>query len=86
MKPALRSEAKRFRTGYLRRRGRKGITSRQLTVRSLAGYAADQCSLGACRKGYALVRRAVKRLEVRPFNRFLPVVREDLRKLGYDRG
>lgn len=86
VKPALRKEARRMRATYLKRRGRKGITSRQLVVSSLAGYAADQCSLGACAKGYALIRSAVRRGDVRggPKN-FLGTVRRDLRKLGYDK-
>lgn len=85
VKPTLRKEARDFRKRYLRRRGRKGITSRQLTIGSLAAFAADQCSLGACGKGYALIRSAVRRGDVRGGpKRFLATVRKDLRRLGYD--
>lgn len=83
--PALRKEAARFKRGYRRVRNLRSITSRQLVVSSLAGYAADQCSLGACGKGYALIRSAVRRGDVHGGpKRFLATVRNDLRRLGYD--
>ena len=85
VRPALRREAASMKRTYRKRRDRKGIVSRQLVISSLAAYAADQCSLGRCAKGYALIRKAVARGDVKQFSHLLRTVRKDLRKLGYDR-
>ena len=83
MRPALRTEAARYKRIYqrFRPRARKDPILREVLRSSLAGHAADQCSLGACAKGYALIRAAQRRGDVIGF---LRTVRRDLRRLGYD--
>jgi hypothetical protein len=81
--PLLRREARRFRRIYrnvaVRARRDRGL--RELVRSSLAAYTADLCSLDDCDTGYALIRRAQRRGDVRGF---LRVVRSDMQTLGYD--
>lgn len=83
MRPRLRREAARFKRVYARFRERAARQPilREVLRSSLAGHAADRCSLGECAKGYALIRTAQRRGDV---SGFLRTVRRDLRRLGYD--
>ena len=82
--PLVRRQARGLRRIYrntaVRARTEPGL--RELVRSALAGYAADRCLLGQCDRGYALLRRAKQRGDVRPG--FPRRVRKDLRKLGYD--
>ncbi len=83
LRPRLKREARRYKRIYRKyaRRVRREPTVREVIRSSLAAYTADQCSLGDCRKGYALVAKAQQRGAISGFAR---VVRRDMRKLGYD--
>jgi hypothetical protein len=91
VRPRLLREAKRFRSDYLkarkrihRGRGHFDIGDVETVRSALAAYAADECTLGRCRRGLAVVHRAVRRHDVRPngpgFERRL---KRFLRSLGY---
>lgn len=88
VEPALRRQARTARRSYRRaRRDAKQDPVFQELIRStLAANAADQCSLGDCGPGYALIRRAVDRGELSHTPRFPARVRRLLRKYGYDAG
>jgi hypothetical protein len=70
---------------YRKYRDRNGVVARSVVISSLAAYAADRCSLDACEQGYARIRKAVARGDVKKFKHFLRTVREDLTRFGYDR-
>lgn len=83
VKPALRHEARSYRRKYRRYRGRRGPGPRELVRSALLAYAADQCSLGHCRRGDRLVRHAVRRHDVKGWPHFRRTVRRVLRRFGY---
>lgn len=84
--PAVRRDARQARKAY---RGavsdtRKDPVYRLLVKTTLAAYAADQCTLGHCGRGYRLVRRTVHRHVVK--RAYLYRLRTLLAQFGYDRG
>jgi len=101
VRPRVREEAAGLRADYRRFRSRlarhpRSVGAREGVVATLAAYAADQCSLGHCARGYALVRTARRRGDVREVfaggrspakagARFERDLRRMLRRLGYQR-
>jgi hypothetical protein len=80
----IKAESKRFLRDYNKYRERNGIVARSVVLSSLAAYTADRCSIAACIQGYALIKKAVARGDVKQFDRFLRTVRKDMRRFGYD--
>jgi hypothetical protein len=101
VRPLVRKEADGLRADHRRFRRRlarhpRSVGAREGVVATLAAYAADQCSLGHCARGYALVRAARRRGDVRDVfaggrspakagARFERDLRRLLRRLGYQR-
>jgi hypothetical protein len=83
---ARRDAAARLRVYRRTRGGWFGVRS------SLAAYVADQCLLGQCRRGFRLVKRAIRRGDLRPprsnpkinyGRKFFLRLRRFLRRAGY---
>ena len=81
--PALvAADARTLRRRY--RRGHKSPNFRRFDARQvLLTYAADQCLLGHCAKGFRLARHAVKAGELERGGRYLRNLRRFLRQTGY---
>ncbi len=86
VKPALRTEARELRHVYrhYRRKVRRRPVLEEIVRSALAAHAADQCSLGHCAAGYALVRKAQRRGDLPKTRGFAKRVRSDMRRFGYD--
>jgi hypothetical protein len=70
VEPLLRRELVAFKNAYRSARGRlrrnkRNVAARDTVRSALAAYAADQCSLGRCSRGFALVDLAARRKEIR---------------------
>lgn len=83
LRPRLKREARTYKRFY-QRAHRNQAELEEAYASPLAAYTADMCSLGDCRKGYALAARAVERGEVGAL--FVKRLERDMERLGYSRG